>query len=320
MTTVDVSALHLKITTKPNSQVVDRFYSEYRNAFSLPHVKETLTGFRNALRMNKSDYAQRHHGPSCEYIGYLHTDDGEFVAGLNFVCFPMTEFNIIAIHSIYVFIDEGWRARGILRHLYKIMETVATNYSQSFELNSAAEILFFGEQNDPFKMTVREYLMDSDTAKIDQFDRISIWAGLKARLVLIPYVQPPLSYHSKPDTKLFLRVIFKEDMDQQHPPDVREIDPCVMYECLRRYITFPVLKGEVRQTRETEEQFEYLKRLMTNRKMVKAVLLPQDFVLQTMKTDLLEKMRRSGRRKSVSDMINHTSIKDAIAKYYHVQI
>jgi hypothetical protein len=317
---VDVSAPQLKLTTKPNSAVVDKFFSEYRHVFSLPRERETLAGFRNGLRMNKSDYFQRHYGPSCEYIGYLHTEAGEFVAGLNFICFPMLEFNLIAIHSIYIFIAENWRAKGMLLQLYQIMEDVAVKYAEQFDLPTNADILMFGEQNDPFKMSVRDYLSDGKASKIDQFDRISIWAQLKARLVLIPYVQPPLRSRSKPDTTLFLRVIFKDDMHNPFPRQVREIDPCMMYECLRRYVTFAIQKGRSASSRDSEEQFEYLKQLMVSRKMVKAILLPTDFVVKTIKNDLIEKMQKSIRRKSVSDFINLSSMKDAITKYYNVQI
>ncbi len=318
MNDIDVSELQSKITTTPYAKVVHKFYAEYVRIFGLFGERETLLGFRESLRMNKN---QNDCGPSCEYIGILEGKSGNVVAGFNFVCFPMPEFgDLLTIHSIYVYVMPAWRGHGLLHKIYQLMEEISREYGRSHELSSSADVLFFGEQNDPFKMTLGAHKRDVASTNLDQFDRITIWNSLGARIVMFPYVQPSLSIHTKPDKKLFLRVIFRDEGRNSDRQAIRTIDPRILYEHLRRFFYFPVLKGRTAEDIEVAAQFAILQKAVADNIAISAVILPDKSVIDEYKQQANTLSRGVSDSIPMARLLNVTSMVEMINKVYDVPI
>jgi GNAT superfamily N-acetyltransferase len=253
------------VTTDPDSPLIDDFYATYCKNFLLPNERETLPGFRQCLAFNdQRRYPELHkkYAPYREYIAvWRDIESGLSVAGANFICFPMPQFGAVTIQSNYVFVDASFRGRGIIRRIYRDMTEPAWEFAESYGLTSRnSALLQFGEQNDPFKMTLEEYQKDSAAADLDQFDRLIVWGKLGTRVIDYPYVQPPLSEEQEADRTLFFRVMFGAGEDPAAP--VRPLDPQVLKEHLRRFFSVSVLKGRLSPSEvpEVAEQFDWLDR------------------------------------------------------------
>jgi hypothetical protein len=319
MTDSSLSEFKVTLTTKPYAKVVHKFYQEYVRVFGLFGERETLVGFRESLRMNgrKQDYGQ-----SCEYIGILETKTGQVVAGFNFVCFPMPQFDdLLTIHSVYIFVLPEWRGHGLLHQIYQVMEDTGKAFGQSDgTLSASPTVLFFGEQNDPFKMSIGAHKRDAASTNTDQFDRVTIWNSLGARILLFPYVQPALSPHGKPDKKLFLRVIFRDEDRKSDRELIRTIDPRILYEHLRRFFYFPVLKGRIKIDMEAAIQFAVLHEAIATNAKINAVILPDKPIIDGYKYEVNSLASGVPNSMYVSELLNISSMAEMIKKVYHVSI
>lgn len=240
--TLRTGDVRMEVTARPYARLVAEFYSEYARAFVLPNERESLAGFRKCLSLNglPGEKLHRRFGPSREYIGVLRAASGEIAAGMNFICFPMPAFgDLMTIHSIYVFIVPAWRGHGLLRRIYRGMEQVARDFGAGHGLSPHAALIFIGEQNDPFRMTLDAFRQDTGLTGLNQFDRLAIWGRLGARVLAFPYVQPALSSHTAPDETLLLRVLYPTETASASD----FFDPRVLREHLRRFIGITVLKG-----------------------------------------------------------------------------
>ncbi len=240
-------ALHVGLTTKPYSRVVDTFCREYKTAFLFPKDRETRSGLRLCLSLNGAagDAVHKRFGPSREYVAVLLDSDGTVAGGMNFICFPMNDVRgSMTVHTTYVFVTPSWRGRGLLRRVYRTIEDVARAYGRQCGLPDAMEMLFVGEQKDPFSMTLEGFRAAAEADGVDAFDRLAMWGQLGARMLLFRYVQPPLTPGGLPDTTLFLRVLFREELSDPAPDmQARGVDPKVLKEHLRRFFGISVAKG-----------------------------------------------------------------------------
>jgi GNAT superfamily N-acetyltransferase len=293
MPPADSVELSLDITTKPYAPTVGQFYDEYVRVFVLPDERESLSGFRDCLRLNGPDGETIHarFGPSREYVGLLRGPGNEIAAGLNFICFPMPRLgNVMTCHSNYVFILPAWRGRGLLRRIYQIMENVCREYAAVCGLAGNVTLISFGEQNDPFRMTLEAFERDSEATSINQFDRIAVWRRLGARVLAFPYVQPALSLDGDPDTTLFLRILLSNEARQAKCTRVLPVDPRIIHEHLLRFFAITVLKGRVapEDVAVITEQLVSLRKYMETDRAVDAVQLPDEPIISAWK-------RRTGR-------------------------
>lgn len=238
------NTLACSFAVRPYARLVDGFFREYRKAFVLRNERETLAGFRACLALNDRHRHPALHaefGPYREYIAvFRDATSGAFVGGANFVCYPMAELGAVTIQSNYVFVAAAERGKGRLRSIYAEMARIAWDFAAEHDLApERAMLAFIGEQNDPFRMSLRAYQTDSRAAQLDQFDRLRIWGRLGARILAFNYVQPALSDQQEPDDTLFMRVTFwGRNAD---PPN--RLDPRVFREHLRRFFAVSVLKG-----------------------------------------------------------------------------
>ena len=300
----DIRQFNVEITTQPYARLVRTFYDEYTHAFVLPDERESLSGFRICLSLNgqKGDVLHKDFGPSREYVGVLRGPEGEVAAGMNFICFPMPALGDVAtVHSMYVFVTRAWRGRGLLRHVYQAMEHVARGYGAEHGIGTDTPLIFFGEQNDPFRMTLDAFKRDTRASGLDQFDRIAIWRRLGARALIFPYVQPALSAGGAADPTLFLRVLFRDEVGQADPPSVRHLDPRILREHLRRFFGITVLKGrcEPGSLAEIAAQESLLARAIAAGDPIITVRLPADEVLDEWKANIAKLSRQTDRGETV---------------------
>jgi hypothetical protein len=241
-TTESADTLHVALTTKPYSRLVDLFCREYQTAFVLRSDRESRSGFRICLSLNTDTYAQARFGPGREHIALLRDRSGAVAAGMNFICFPMDD--ALTVQTTYVFVVPAWRGSGLLRGVYRAIEGIARAYGRDSGLPDDLPMLFVGEQKDPFRMTLAAFRAAAAAHGPDAFDRLAMWGQLGARVLGFRYVLPPLTPRSPPDATLFLRVLFRDELGGAHRgAGPRHVDAHVLHEHLRRFFGLSVAKG-----------------------------------------------------------------------------
>jgi hypothetical protein len=80
---------------------------------------------------------------------------------------------------------------------------VVRGYAAEHGLATDSALIFFGEQNDPFRMTLSAFQRDTSAIGLNQFDRIAIWRELGARVLAFRCIPTALSTRSNPDPTLF---------------------------------------------------------------------------------------------------------------------
>jgi GNAT superfamily N-acetyltransferase len=227
-TVTSASGLELDVTTRPDSPVLAEFFAGYDHAFVLPDEKEDLDGFKACLALGHGEVRQRllkRYGPHVEVV-LVARDGGKMIGGGNFIAYPVG--SLVAGNLNYVFVTPGARGKGYFRRLVAACEELMA------KLFAGLGTLTFIELNDPFVLSDEEYRLDSETAGVDQFDRLAIWARLDAKVVDFPYVQPPLSAHQRPDEGLIYAVLGASEAS---------LDPSVLKAHLERFFGISVLKG-----------------------------------------------------------------------------
>lgn len=240
-------ALHVDLTTRPYSRLVDTFCREYKSAFVFPRERETRSGLRLCLSLNGAagEAVHARFGPSRECVALLRDAGGTVAGGMNFICFPMNDLGCtMTVHTTYVFVAPAWRGRGLLRRVYQTIEDFARAYGRQCGMPDDMAILFVGEQKDPLRMTLADYRAAAEVYGVDAFDRLAMWGQLGARMLLLRYVQPPLRPGGLPDASLFLRAMFREELSRSVAnTTARDVDPRVLREHLRRFFGVSVAKG-----------------------------------------------------------------------------
>jgi hypothetical protein len=234
------SGLRLSMTTAYESETFAQFYASYDKAFILPDEKEDAEGFRAALDLNFGDDHRAlsgRFGPFWEICLTAHDDrSGVFVGGANFLAAHSVApdgASIVTSNLNYIYTDVAARRGGYFhRFLAAVREAIDDLFKD--KAPRSLSTLVFLEQNDPLKLSPEQYALDSAVSGIDQFDRLYIWAKTGARIVLHPYVQPPLSDEQAPDETLIYSVL----------GGGAEIDACVLRNHLARFFEISVLKGQ----------------------------------------------------------------------------
>lgn len=230
------SGLTLDVTTRPDSALLDEFFAGYDAAFVLPDEKEDLDGFRACLALGQGEARRRHeerYGPHVEVVVVARVagrGGGDMVGGANFIAYPLGP-DLVAGNLNYIFVKPEFRHRGLFR---KLTAGCGQLMRDLFGL-PAARTLTFIELNDPFVLSDADYARDSETAGVDQFDRVKIWTRLDARIVDFAYVQPPLSAQQQPDSGLIYAVLGAADL--------ADLDPDILRRHLERFFGISVLKG-----------------------------------------------------------------------------
>jgi GNAT superfamily N-acetyltransferase len=226
----------LHVFTGENDPRLLRFFKAYDAAFILEDEKEDLDGFKACLALNEgAAYARLSalYGPYREIVILVTKGEaGRVLGAANFIAFAGDGANLTVSLS-YIFVDAAERRRG---HFSRLVEAVRREARASFDWpGEAPEPLVFIEMNDPVKMAPEDYALDSAHAGLDQVDRLRIWERREARILDLPYRQPPLSAQQTADADLLLGVLGA-------PGD--SLDACLLHAHMRRFFGVTVLKGE----------------------------------------------------------------------------
>ena len=252
------SGLLIEATTGSADGILDEFYEDYDAAFVLQNEKEGRDGFAECLALNHgAAYAglSAQFGPFREFVLIARgSGTGPRIGGANFIAFPLRQpgeagTELLSLNLNYVFVNAQERRQGYLKRLIRDLPQVAlallsaTNAADIPGAWTAAgragapaspKTLVFVEQNDPFRMSPEAYALDTQYTGLDQIARIGIWSRLGARIVDIPYVQPPLSPRQAADESLLLAVLGAGG---------DALSACVVHDHLSRFFGISVLKG-----------------------------------------------------------------------------
>jgi hypothetical protein len=225
----------LQVLTRSDDARLPVFFAAYDAAFILPDEKEDLDGFKACLSQNTGDvYARLSglYGPYREMVLMLTGgDDGPVLGAANFIAYAGDGENLTVSLS-YIFVDSKQRSRG---HFSRLMELVRSEAKAAFAWpGTVPEPLVFIEMNDPVNMSPEDYALDSAHAGLDQVDRLKIWERRGARIVDMPYRQPPLSAQQTAESDLLLGVLGAKG---------ESLDACLMAQHMRRFFGVTVLKG-----------------------------------------------------------------------------
>jgi GNAT superfamily N-acetyltransferase len=242
-------------TTSASDGRLEEFFAAYDQAFVLPNEKEGLAGFAACLRLNEGcqyDRLCRRYGPFREFIVAVRLA-GELVGGLNFVAFPLVDPDAsrpaLSVNLNYIFVLAAYRRRGVLKRMVGDLPRVALAL---FGDDAAAclSVYIFIEQNDPYRMSARDYALDTEVTGLDQLARIALWARQGARIIDFAYVQPALTAEQAPDANLVYAVL-GAPRPTLHPEFLRQH--------LERFFAISVLKGgDPRGNNEARQQLDSL--------------------------------------------------------------
>jgi hypothetical protein len=224
-----------EVFTSSGDKRLAAFFKAYDAAFILEDEKEDIEGFQACLDLNTGpEYARLSglYGAYREIVILLTRGAGGPVLGAaNFIAFA-GDGTHLTVSLSYIFVDAAERQRGHFAHL---MGLVRAEAKASFAWpDKAPEPLIFIEMNDPVKMAEEDYARDSAHAGLDQVDRLKIWERRGARIVAMPYRQPPLSAQQTADADLLLGVLGAAS---------DSLDACLMHAHMQRFFGVTVLKG-----------------------------------------------------------------------------
>lgn len=239
--------LRVRTTLDADGPLLPAFYADYDRSFVLPNEKEELKGFADCLALNFGpDYARlaEIYGPYREVVLLAGDSEDVSVGGANFIVAPNR--GRLCMNLNYLFVLPEQRRKGYLASMVHAVREAAHKYFPGHP----QEPLIFIEQNDPLRMSAREYAEDTEHTGLDQLDRIAIWAKLGARILDFPYVQPALSEAQLPDSNLVLSVLGATE---------NSLDACVLRDHLERFFAISVLKGQgMESSPEAQQQLAEL--------------------------------------------------------------
>jgi GNAT superfamily N-acetyltransferase len=231
--------IRVDVIDTPEDARLEHFYSAYDDAFVLADEKETLLGFQACLALNEGEERRRLAAAFAPYreLVLVLTDEGsgEVAGGANFIVFAHRGAQPrLTVSLSYIFIARSHRRRGLFARLVSRIREDAASLFVWPDGATAKDILIFLEMNDPMRMSAQDYAADSAHAGLDQIDRLNIWHGFGARLIDMPYVQPPLSEDQEANDALLLGVVGAQG---------EGLDACELLQHMRCFFGVTVLKG-----------------------------------------------------------------------------
>lgn len=248
------SGLRFEYLWEPDDRLLTSdFYPGYDQSFVIDSEKEELKGFTDCLALNMGDtYRQlsTQNGPYREYVLVAYNKTGTVVGGANFLCLLLQDVPVngkaaITINLNYLFVLPAQRGKGYLRPILKACShlSLETLRHTKSDLETISEPIVFFEQNDPVRMSLKDYEDDSRQSGLDQIQRIAIWAKIGARIIDIPYVQPALSENQEDDHNLLYCVICGDA--------ATSLDPCLLKAHLERFFHISVFKNATENAANT---------------------------------------------------------------------
>jgi GNAT superfamily N-acetyltransferase len=214
-------------------KLLDLFYEGFDRSFVLPNEKEEKAGFAECLALNEG----AEHARLVAQLGAFREvvlvarDGGVQVGGANFIAYRLNGGKTVAMNLNYLYVLPEQRRKG---YFGRLLEAVGEVAREVLGAEAGAETLIFIEQNDPLKMSAEDYERDTQHSGLDQVERLHMWGRLGARIVDVPYVQPPLSAQQDADDTLLYSVLGARS---------DSLDACLLRAHLERFFGISVLKG-----------------------------------------------------------------------------
>lgn len=243
------AGLTYEASTSAMGDVFETFFAAYDNSFVLENEKEGSSGFAECLALNEGAGYQAlcsRYGPFREFVVVVRDPSATVLGGLNFITFPLPDpdgtEHLLSLNLNYIFVVPSQRGRGVFRSLVSELPDLALALFRHTNMGDVpAEwdahqptVHAFIEQNDPYRMTPQDYLLDTQATGVDQLARIAIWARLGAKIIDFPYVQPALTVAQKADPNLVYAVLGTK---------ASSLHPALLCQHLRRFFAISVLKG-----------------------------------------------------------------------------
>lgn len=224
----------------------DKFYALYQRIFTIEEEQEEPAGFKEIMALNSSSDMQQTVGDFHEATICLYdpNDPSKVIGAINFnvsAMFGVQEGLDGNQNIVFVMTEPEYRKLGIGRRLFQLADEYSQNYlrmrarENGCELSGDSPVLSHTcEQNDPLRMTPREYIQDTFHARLDQIDRLGLWQHLGYRRMLLDYTQLSIGRGVPPcDTLSF----------NAKMPDGIKMSPEYCRQLLYRFFTFSCLKG-----------------------------------------------------------------------------
>jgi hypothetical protein len=179
------AGLTYRASTAAGDGVFAQFFAAYDNAFVLENEKEGLSGFAECLALNDGAGYQAlrcRYGPFREFVVVVRDPSETVVGGLNFITFPLPDPDgterLLSLNLNYIFVVPSQRRRGLFRTIVGDLPSLALAlFRHTNAPDAPAEwdahrptIYTFIEQNDPYRMTPQDYLLDTQATGLDFAD------------------------------------------------------------------------------------------------------------------------------------------------------
>ena len=259
------AGLTYEASTSAVGGVFETFFAAYDRSFVLENEKEGFSGFAECLALNEGAGYQAlcsRYGPFREFVVVVRDASATVLGGLNFIAFPLPDPDgterLLSLNLNYIFVVPSQRGRGVFRTIVSDLPNLAlalfrhTNAGDvPAEWDTRRPVIYtFIEQNDPYRLSAEDYLLDTQATGVDQLARIAIWARLGAKIVDFPYVQPALTAAQEADPNLVYAVLGAK---------ASSLHPALLCQHLRRFFAISVLKGgDPEQNVEAQHQLESL--------------------------------------------------------------
>jgi hypothetical protein len=245
------SGLTYQASTSPADGVFEQFFTAYDRSFVLENEKERLSGFAECLALNDGPGYEAlcaSYGPFREFVVVVLNTNEVVLGGLNFIAFPLTDpdgsGHLLSLNLNYIFVVPSQRRRGVLKTMVGDLpglalalfgHTNARDVAREWGAPQPSPTVYtFIEQNDPYRLTPQDYMLDTLATGLDQLARIAIWARQGAKIVDFPYVQPALTADQEPDRNLVYAVLGTK---------ASSLHPALLWQHLQRFFAISVLKG-----------------------------------------------------------------------------
>ena len=243
------AGLIYEASTSAVGGVFEVFFAAYDRSFVLENEKEGFSGFAECLALNEGAGYQAlcsRYGPFREFVVVVRDPSTTVLGGLNFITFPLPDPDgterLLSLNLNYIFVVPAQRGRGAFRTMVSDLPDLALAlFRHTNAPDAPAEwdtrqptVYTFIEQNDPYRMTPHDYLLDTQATGVDQLARIAIWARRGAKIIDFPYVQPALTAAQEADPNLVYAVLGTK---------ASSLHPALLCQHLRRFFAISVLKG-----------------------------------------------------------------------------
>jgi hypothetical protein len=254
-------------STSATDGVFEHFFAAYDKSFVLENEKERFAGFAECLALNDGPGYQALsalYGPFREFVVVVRNTSETVLGGLNLITFPLAESggagHLLSLNLNYIFVVPSQRRHGVFRTIVSDLPGLALalfKHTNACDIprewgapQPSPAVYTFIEQNDPYRMTPQDYVLDTQATGVDQLARIAIWARQGAKIVDFPYVQPALTADQEADPNLVYAVLGAKG---------GSLHPELLSQHLQRFFAISVLKG--RDPNDNAEAHQQLAKL-----------------------------------------------------------